>query len=495
MAFQKVESYEALVFFDGHQICKEMLYTEFEAILDGVVGIPEFADQERRVAYINISPTFHVTGCVLFTLSFGSQGDISRSWNMPLRHLEEVAGTGPDLGAGPIRLACKSQCPIPWHQAQLWDPSLSPAHNDLLAIQKAVARNNLCLVQMDSAPTAANDPSANQAPQRSNFANGQTAAPAAMANHWSTVNFQAGAVQTPQFSKNNPFHMPTEAGQWVQKSALTEAERKKVADTIRKQRLQISSLKSGHKEKIAELQYQAKERETELNGQLVQQRSMVASLQAQIEALKEQLTAQKMQIEALGVQWEKKLDSQLADKDTEIEHFKNQYKQQQSEQDNQKWAELKEQVQIKEMELIYRDEINKQLREELCELRRDKLRLVDGGADKFLEKLDKIGVSFICYHPGAGHLSIPLEDMVDYIDDPIRYAAKKCMVSTDHYRRWLAHHENPICLCEITPGNKCNDVVKRVEVPNQFKPGEHDRCEKHRYGLVQSSKVVTFGGR
>ena len=37
--------YEAVIFMGHKKVLKEMLYSEFEAVLDGVVGEPEFQNQ------------------------------------------------------------------------------------------------------------------------------------------------------------------------------------------------------------------------------------------------------------------------------------------------------------------------------------------------------------------------------------------------------------------------------------------------------------------
>ena len=501
MSFQTAESHEALLFFEGHQVCKEMLYAEFEAVLDGVVGLTDFANETRKVAYVTFDNHLIVTGCVLFTLEFGGQGDINRSWNLPLRHLEEVAEGGPDLGGGAIRLACKTQCPIPWHQAHLWDPSLGAADNDLIAISHAIERNNLCIANEEQVSSSfGNRSSAHSRPLKVDRREYLSSPASNNSEHHSG----AGSDPHPrEISSAATFakQIAASAGQKdveddrtgpASKPGLDEQARKRIAGIIRQQRLQVSTLKTERNEQVAALQFSFKEREAELESQLMQQRTLVASLQGQNDAIKLQFESQKNQLKALKLDWQEKFQQKLASRDDQFERFKSEYKELQAQQQQEQFAELKEAVEIKKMELIYRDEINKQLREELCQLRRNKLRLMNSGADQFLDKLDRIGVSFISFHPGAGHLSIPLEDMVDYMEDPTRYAAKKCMVSTDHYRRWLRHHENPSCQCEVTPGNCCNARIRRIEVPNQFASGEHDRCEVHQHGLVQSSSVVKF---
>ncbi|MCG8437998.1 MAG: chromosome partitioning protein ParA, partial [Pseudomonadales bacterium] len=129
---------EAILFFDHRGISKSMLYSDFEAILDGMVGVPEFADKEVRGAYCVVTGQLKVRGLVLFTIDFDEDGMADTTWNVPLRHLVEHAAQGPDMGAGPVRLACRSQCPVAWHQDQLWDPGMKPGANDFIAIRDTI---------------------------------------------------------------------------------------------------------------------------------------------------------------------------------------------------------------------------------------------------------------------------------------------------------------------------------------------------------------------
>ncbi len=153
----KAQMVEAVLFFSERGgVCKQMLFPEFEALLDGVVNMPEFADQQVRIAYVVINPRLLIKAAVFFYLDFDEKGAPDRGWNIPLQHLSERAGRGPDLGAGPIRLACRSQCPVSWHQMHLWDPNLAPGQNDLILLRDAVKRNNLgLLIEEDNAQAVA----------------------------------------------------------------------------------------------------------------------------------------------------------------------------------------------------------------------------------------------------------------------------------------------------------------------------------------------------
>ena len=100
----KPQTVEAVLFFNDGGVCKEMLYPEFEAMLDGVVSMLEFADQQMRVAYVLVNARLQIRAAVFFYLDFNEDGSADSGWNIPLRSLAERTGRGPDLGAGPIRL-------------------------------------------------------------------------------------------------------------------------------------------------------------------------------------------------------------------------------------------------------------------------------------------------------------------------------------------------------------------------------------------------------
>src|SRR5690606_11058396 len=107
-----------------------------------------------RIAYVLINPRLLLRAAVFFYLDFDENGAADKGWNLPLRNLADRAGRGPDLGAGPIRLACRSQCPVSWHQMHLWGPNLAPGQNDLVLLRDAVKRNHLGLLFDEEAPQA-----------------------------------------------------------------------------------------------------------------------------------------------------------------------------------------------------------------------------------------------------------------------------------------------------------------------------------------------------
>src|SRR4051812_8086725 len=106
MTFESSEIVEAVVLFAGDRVSREMLYPEFEAILDGFVPVPDYKGSAAKAVYLTINPQLKITSAVFFLLDFDEKGMVDRRWNIPLRQLAQISGKGPDLGVGPIRLAC-----------------------------------------------------------------------------------------------------------------------------------------------------------------------------------------------------------------------------------------------------------------------------------------------------------------------------------------------------------------------------------------------------
>jgi hypothetical protein len=451
----KPQMVEAVMFFSERGgICKQMFFTEFEALLDGVVNMPEFADQQMRIAYVAINPRLLIRSAVFFYLDFDEKGAPDTGWNLPLQHLSERAGRGPDLGAGPIRLACRSQCPVSWHQMHLWDPNLTPGHNDLVLLRDAAKRNTLGLLIEDDSTQAV-------APERLHMAS------------------------------EDQWYAPDAAAEVAEKVAETmgQEHRLKTAQLIKQQRLRISSLSQQHEEEVAKLKLATEQQDkrfqaqtSELRQALRQQQELNVSLKAQLAAqaagmqsFREEVAAQMRELEhhartkseILRAQFENELHAKIASA----------------------VADYQEQVAIRDVELAYRNEQDTQLSGEVERLRRERDELASQGGEQTLERLASLGVVFVVYHPGAGHLTIPLQEIGSYRASPMAYAAAKCFVSEEQYRQWLAHYQQPRCEAALPSGQRCAIPIDRVDTPSRFSVGDSNCCERHK----AASRLRTLG--
>jgi hypothetical protein len=448
----KPQMVEAVMFFSERGICKQMMFPEFEALLDGVVNMAEFADQQMRVAFVVINPRLLIKAAVFFYLDFDEDGRPDRGWNIPLQHLAERAGRGPDLGAGPIRLACRSQCPVSWHQMHLWDPSLAPGHNDLVLLRDAAKRNQLGLLVEDD-------------------------------------NAQAVVAERLQMAPEDKWYAPDPAKEVAAELAkkMEQEHRLKTAQLIKQQRLRISSLTQQHEEELAKFKLAGEEQSKHLQAQihglhqaLRQQEELNASLKAQLAAQAESFQGSREEMlqqfralerhgrtegDILRAQFESELQAKVAAA----------------------VVEYKEQIAIRDVELAYRNELDAQLQQENERLKRERDAFASQGSDQVLERLAKLGVVFVVYHPGAGHLTIALQDIARYQDNPIAYAAAKCFVSEEQYQRWLAHYQQPTCEASLPGGERCAIPIDRVDTPSRFTAGDSNCCARHRAGSRLSS--------
>ena len=449
MAGSSVTS-EAVLFYCGKGISKSMLYADFEAILDGMVGVPEFAGKEMRGAYCLVNGRLRAKAMVLFLIDFDADGMADTTWNVPLRHLAEHGGPGPDMGAGPIRLACRSQCPVAWHQDQLWDPVMKPGANDFVAARDLLrSRGSKMGLEVDDdlpPPTAA--------------------VPTLSGEDVPTVRPADGAK-----SKND------------------EEERVRLARTIKELRLRIHTLETGQKEEMAQLRYAQQQKEEILSAQLEKVLMQFKTLKSQNAALREQNGSLKAQVESLNRSLEEHA-GRNAEQGSEVERLAEQYKLSLEQRLEEERARLADEIHSREMDVLNRDDLVNQLRAEISELKRDQMKVAHSGGQKILDKLENLGLSFIAFHPGAGHVSVAADQIADYMDNPVAFAARKCLVTEDHYRAWLAHYENPVCQVSVGPDQACcGKRVIRVDVPNQFKPGVSD-CNSNRCPHCRSDSSI-----
>lgn len=442
----KPQTVEAVLFFNDGGICKEMLYPEFEAMLDGVVSMPEFADQQMRVAYVLVNTRLHIRAAVFFYLDFNEDGSADSGWNIPLRNLAERTGRGPDLGAGPIRLACRSQCPVSWYQMHLWDPELAQGKNHFVMLRDRIKRNQLGLLVEDEAPQTVPTERLQMVAEDTWYAADPTKQP-------------ASAPRPEQFEQD---------------------QRLKAAQLIKQQRLRIASLEQQRETDISRLrelaaQQQAKLREevAQLCTELTIKDQRIAELQLELEGQAEgfQKNREEMsrQLRALEQNTRIEADAARAQFDEELQR-----------QVAAAVAEYKEQVSIRDVELAYRNELDSQLQEEIEQLQKQRDALMDQSGERMLERLSSLGMTFMVYHPGAGHLTIPLQDMARYQQKPLAYAAAKCGVSEEQYELWVQHYRQPVCIATLTSGERCNMPLDKVETPARFVIGESNCCARHR---------------
>lgn len=433
---------EAVLFYGDKGVTKSMLYSDFEAILDRMVGVPEFAGKEIKCAYCAVDGQLRVVAAVLFLIDFDDQGLADPGWNIPLRHLAEHAAQGPDLGAGAIQLACRSQCPVAWHQDQLWDPAMKPGANDFVFMRDTIRQRGAKMGLL--------------------WEEEQTEPPAKGRGQSDVPTLQSGG------------DIPTVKTEKPAQAKPDDEERMRLARTIKELRLRVQTLENKHEDELAQIRYAHQQKEEILSTQLEKVLMQFKTLKSQNAALKEKSESLKEQVGSLNRSLESQA-RQSEDEGSEIEILTEQYRVALEQRLEEERARLSEELHTREMEILNRDERISELEQEVQDARRDQIKMANSGAEKLLEKLQNLGLNFIAFHPGAGHISINASEISDYMQNPIAFAARKCLVTEEHYRAWLAHYENPVCNVEVGEQQVCGKRVIRVDAPNQFKPGVSDR--------------------
>ncbi|MFN3587181.1 MAG: hypothetical protein ACK4UT_06735 [Moraxellaceae bacterium] len=475
---------ELVLFWDGEHIDKSMMFSDFEATLDGYVGLVAYAGDERRAAYVQLDDELQVRAVVLFTIAFDEYGFADRSWNLPLRHMAEIAGRGPDLGAGPIHLVCRSQCSISWHAPKLWDPDVGPTQSTFIQIQQEVER---ACTRFSLRPLRRPARMAQPVVDDSDFPVLTESAPV-----------PAAAAAPPEW----------------------EQEREKMLARLGEQQLRITALENDKNETIARLGLLHQQQVDILEAQNAKLLSQFKAAKAQGDALRDQVeTLQQQQVsmasieanlarerqlheEQLAALMQSRLGEEtqrfqdvLAQKEQEFllreARLKSEFQLSLEQRLGEEASSHQLQLQSLRAELQYRDETIASLGRELAELKASLAQREEAAADEFLRRLEGLGMNFVAFHAGAGHISVPVAELTTYVANPQGYAAAKCLVSEEQYRAWLLHYESPRCTAPL--GDKCCDArLIRTDSPTRFVSGQSDRCARHQASDAAIDNVLRF---
>jgi len=441
--FDHDELARAVLFFDREGfVSKEMHYSEFEAILDGYVPAADWAGQIAKAVFVEIDSKLRVRTAVFFLITFTKTGAIDPSWNLPLDKLSGNALRGPDLGAGPIRLACTSQCPIQYFTDALWDPDLRGGKNQLQMLKKASLRNKLAL-QFREIPEE----------EGGGGRSGNEALNAELLEKKISQELRS------EYAREFRDHM----------AQMLKDQRLRTATSQNESQKTIAALKIEHGNYIEEYRAIIADKNKALEEEKGRNQNLKDTIDGQvkkIEGLREYFEHKLEQAEGQGAEYVHALrENYLAESDAKIEAAT---------------TELKEILQMREVELLYRNEQESQLRDEIARLRQENQALLGASDDELLGKMVRKGISFVSYQPGAGHITIPVADISSYMENPVAYAAKQCGVQEAHYQAWLEHYQAPVCSKLDEEGNMCGENVVRIANPADFHSGDQDRCSEHK---------------
>ena len=194
--------------------------------------------------------------------------------------------------------------------------------------------------------------------------------------------------------------------------------------------------------------------------------------------LKENLDVQANKVEGMREYFSHKLKA-AQDESSEIQALQENFALEMDMKIQAATAELREMLEMREVELFYRHQNESTLKEEIVSLKKENQNLINQGGNHLLNRLSKAGIAFVSFHPGAGEIRIMEDDIGRYLENPQAYAAEKCGVHESLYQSWLEHYHLPVCRARDNNGQLCGKPLGRIESPLQFHPGENDCCEQH----------------
>ena len=420
MSSSAIISQEAVLFIDQEKVVKEMLYPEFEAVLDGVVGLADCADPQITAVFGQLNVNVQVLGMAFFLLDVQADGQIKEDWNIPLRHLLDNAITGPDMGAGAVRLVSHSSCPVAWYKDSLWDPCLDEPNNSFNLVADALKRNRLGIVagEQSDAETAA-------------------------------------------------------------KEEMQAKYRERLQTVTLELKLKQSTAQARYRERIGDLESRYKDQLVSKEAALQSVKRMYAAERKRSQQLKARLQQAARRL----VETRQEFESSLQTGDSEfLEQLEALQKQFQGELDTalqEQADELEERIEMREAELHYRDEQLATTREALAQLREEYKQLQNTGGDQMLQQMLEADISFVAYHPGVEHLPITMSEMNAYLENKNAFIAEKCGISEEVYQQWLTHYRLPVCRAVNENSQYCGREITKVMKPIDFTIGVSDRCGEH----------------
>jgi hypothetical protein len=480
---------DAVFFFRDGNVIKEMMMTEFDALLDGIAEMPEFKKQKMPAVYAQIDGQLKIRGLVFFLVGFTAEGNIVPEWNLPIQQLMQSAGRGPDLGAGAIRLVCKSQSGVPWHQESLWDPQ----QQTLQMLTQTVKRNRLGIIEGDEEEFVLGD-SWEDIPT---LAAPPVLTPYSAEPPMITPSFNEIPVISPVMSQQlsppvlTPVTTPQNAADAQAYATLKmEFDAMRAAHSVRIDKLQKErdELKEKNKSIADSVKEQAKEQlqsiRHDFDQDIEKKTQQIESLKTQIEIeqkryaeLKEQLVLQAQKYQA---EREELVDQLKQDIDSDkIEGLKEAFKKELNARMEAETSKVNEALAMREVELFYREEQLKIFKDEIVHLKEEKQAILKESGRQILEALVNNGVTLVAYNVGVGHITLPLEDVGRYLDERLFYLADRCGVSPEVFALWQEHYHKPVCHHVDAKGDVCNKPIKRIDLASQFAKGLSDRCQDH----------------
>lgn len=482
---------DAIFFLHDDKVIKEMFLSEFEALLDGVVDIPEFKNKKIQAVQAQITEGLKIKGLVFFIVGFNSAGNIVADWNLPINQLLQSAGRGPDLGAGAIRLVCKRQCTVPWHQESLWDPK----QTTLEVLIKTVQSNRLGIVEDEDAWSTQWDEGFDDIPIVAPVVPPTlTAEPPILTAAIPVVDVPL-ITPSPVVVKAENKEADITAFSILKKefAALQAATSVKIDklqkdnDALKEKNSTLAdSLKKQIKEHVENLTRDFQQDLEKKDKQIAFLKTQFENEQKRYTELKEQQAEQAIQYHYEREELEEQLQKNQDIDDQKLNELKTAFKKELYAKVDAETSKVNEALAMREVELFYREEQLLLVKNELAQVKTEKQVMMKGSGSNILQALEDNDVTFVAFHVGVGHVTVAADDIGRYLDERTAYLADRCNVSVEEFTAWQNHYNNPVCCHIEADGHICSKKVARIDLVSKFIKGQSDMCDAHQHTKINS---------
>lgn len=94
-------------------------------------------------------------------------------------------------------------------------------------------------------------------------------------------------------------------------------------------------------------------------------------------------------------------------------------------------------------------------------------------ANDLIQQMAQAEMLSVVYHPGAGHINLAANQLLEYLEDPIAYAAHQVTLTKEQYLLWIEHHDQAKC-------QVCDDRISVIGNPRIFDPEVDIYCDAHK---------------
>lgn len=397
---QKFVAYEAVYLLTADHITKEMRFSEFEAVLDRYISVPEFINKVVKGVYVAADDQIAPLHAILFAIPFDGKGLADARWHLNLAALANAVNA--------------KFCGVPVLQRQgyqgdardlplLWTPKTQEAGERVLArVFDRLAENRLGFKVVSKTQVQAPTPAA---------------APAQWQALEQSLRAQLEALQTQVAQRQTEL----DAAQ-AKTLSLERHYQKFVQEKDEKLSLLSQKLKRSQAEAEAHAKLSARSQ-----TKLIEAEEALENVTERYESM---LAAQHQKLQAL----EAKNDDELIQR-------------------------LKQQNQRLMIDREYFDGLKQKLEKQLNYTREQLQQAIEHSSEGLLKRLQRSDVEMVVYQPGAGHTAVAPKRLIEYLDDPQAWAAEHCGVSKSHYLAWLEHFDRPVCSVCGKPAARVNNPV------------------------------------